>query len=168
MKTEDAAAVRVFDGTSLKEIPPPAGKLTEAHGITPGLYGALFFSKKGFYPETVIFRVDDKLAEVDKVFLQPLKDAGMGVLTGVVFKPVTGGKLREHNGIFHTYKGEKIVLIKDDIPLTIATDDAGTFSVELSPGDYDVVFNNENAGRAHITRGETTIINIQKGMVLKD
>jgi len=167
-KIEGDTAVRLFDGTSLKVIPLPADKLTEAHGITPGHYGVIFFSKNGFYPRAEIFKVHAKPAEIDKVSLKPLKDAGRGVLTGVVYKPVTGGKLREHKGIFQTFKGEKIILISGNISLDVTTDEMGIFSSELLPGDYDVVFKNENAGMAHITRGETTIMNIQKGMVLKD
>ncbi|MBI5056174.1 MAG: hypothetical protein HZB61_06130 [Nitrospirae bacterium] len=159
--------ISLFDGTALKTI-PANDKFAEAHGVTSGQYGALFFTKHGYYPEAIIFRAQEKSVKVDKVSLSPLKDAGKGILTGVVYKPVTGGKLKEHKGIFQTFKGERITLIKDKWSPEITTDDEGIFMIELPPGDYDIVFNNENIGRVNIAKGRTTIKNIQKGLVLRD
>ncbi|MBI5408087.1 MAG: hypothetical protein HZA14_01825 [Nitrospirae bacterium] len=164
----DNAVITIFDGTALKNVPVSNGKFTEAHGITPGYYGVLFFTKEGSYPETILFKAQDRSMKGDSVSLKSLKDAGKGVLTGVVYKPVTGGKLREHKGIFQTFKGEKIHLVKDSVSRETTTDDKGIFMIELLPGEYEIVFNGRNAGKALIEKGKTTVKNIQKGVVLKD
>jgi len=42
-----------------------------------------------------------------KPSLTKLKDKNIGVLTGIVYTPVTGGKIREHRGIFKVFRGER-------------------------------------------------------------
>lgn len=169
--TPNDTEVSIFDGITLKPIKISNGRFREEHTITSGYYGVLFFTRQGFYPEILVFKVKDEPIRINKISLKPLKEPQKGILTGVIYKPVRGGKLREHKGIFQTFKNEKINLIKDDkekVSYDVATDDNGIFMIELIPGEYSVVFNNREAGKVHIERGKTTIKNIQKGAVLID
>ncbi|RJQ53898.1 MAG: hypothetical protein C4526_05915 [Nitrospiraceae bacterium] len=167
-RVSDGADIILFDGTGLNTIPVSNNTFSRAHGITTGYYGAFFIVKKGFYPVTVIFQAMDKPVKVDRVSLTPLKDAEKGALTGIVYKSVKGGKLKEHRGILQTFKGEKITLTGENFSRNIITDDNGMFTVELLPGAYDVFYNNKNTGKVTIDKGKTTIINVQKGMLLMD
>ncbi|MBA3071155.1 MAG: hypothetical protein FP829_03175 [Nitrospirae bacterium] len=195
-KAELSNGVKVFDGTILKPVTPvrkdglsngvkiTEGKFTEAYGITSGYYGVLFFTKTGFYPEAVVFKAGDEAIKIDKVSLKPMKDTKKGILTGVVYKPVMGGKLREHKGILKLFKDEKIIIKKTNEnnppspPFSkggmggfsgeTITDTRGVFMIELPSGEYNVIFNNRDEGKAVIEGGKTLIKNIQKGMALID
>ena len=160
--------VTAFDGAGLKAIPVSDNKFTCAHGITSNYYGVLFLTKQGHYPETIIFKAQDNPVTIDYISLSPVKDPQKGILTGVVYKPVTGGKLREHKGISRMFKSEKIILIKGNVSHETATNDRGVFLIELLPGNYNVVLNNKNAGSVLIERGATAIHNIQKGTMIID
>jgi hypothetical protein len=162
------AEATLFDGIGLKVIPVLKNKFFGPHGITLNYSGVLYFTKQGHYPETIIFKAQDKLLTIDNVSLLPLKDTGKGVLTGVVYKPVTGGKIKEHKGIARMFKGEKVSIVKDNLPQEVITDDNGVFMIELLPGEYDIVFNKKNVHRVLIEKGRTTLENIQKGILLVD
>ena len=162
------AEVTVFDGAGLKAVPVSGNKFDGPHGITLNYSGVLYFTRQGYYPETVVFKAQDKPVIIDDVTLVPLRDPMKGLLTGVVYKPVTGGKFKEHNGIARTFKGEKIRIVEDDSPQEVITDDNGVFMIELLPGEYDIFFSNMNVGKALVEINKTTIRNIQKGVVLID
>lgn len=160
--------VTLFDGAGLKTIPVFNNKFTVPHGITLNYSGVLYFTRQGHYPETIIFKVQDKPVTIDNVSLLPLKDPGKGVLTGVVYKPVTGGKLKEHKGIARLFKGERLSIVKDGLRKEVLADDNGIFMMELVPGEYNIVFNDMKIGKALVEKSKTTIRNIQKGTVLID
>ncbi|MBI4655102.1 MAG: hypothetical protein HY752_08975 [Nitrospirae bacterium] len=146
------------------------GKFAEAYDITPGYYGVLFFTKAGFEPEAVVFKAGDEAIKIAQVSLEPMKDTKKGILTGVVYKPVMGGRLREHKGILKIFKDEKVI-IKGEMggfSGETITDTRGVFMIELPAGEYNVVFNNKDEGKVVIEGGKTLIKNIQKGMVLVD
>lgn len=162
------AEVTMFDGAGLKAMPVSKNKFSVPHGITLNYSGVLYFTRQGYYPETIIFKAQDKTVTIDNVSLLPLKDSAKGVLTGVVYKPVTGGKLKEHKGIARMYKGEKLSIVKDDLLQKVITVDNGVFMIELLPGEYDIVFNEKIVHRVLIEKGRTTLENIQKGIILVD
>jgi len=167
-KSPADAKIYIFDGTTLKPLQVSNRGFLTVHGISAGYYGALFFTRQGFYPKTLVFKAEEEIVKIAKLSLNPLKDTSKGVLTGIVYKPVRGGKLREHTGILQTFKDERIDLIRDNLSYKVTTDDDGIFMLELLPGEYKVLFGNGDIGTVVIEKGKTTIKTIQRGMVLVD
>ncbi|MBI4690025.1 MAG: hypothetical protein HY754_07130 [Nitrospirae bacterium] len=164
----DNIKVNIFDGSELRTIEPSSGRFWAMHGISSGYYGAIFFTQKDFYPETVIFRIGDKPVDINVVPFKKLEDPRKGILIGVVYKPVIGGKLRRYKGIFKTFKDENINFVKDSTYYTARTDGNGVFVILLERGEYTVTINNKIIDKVVVEPGKTTIKNIQKGLVLID
>lgn len=161
-------SVSIFNGITTREINVSGGRFRALHTATEGLYEAVFFLKDNFYPKIVIVRASEEPVKVNAEFTQKLKGESKGILAGIVFKPVIGGKLREHTGILKTFKGIKVNILKDGVSYTAVTDKAGVFVIELPEGEYDVVSSGQKADKAIIREGKTTIKNIQKGIRLID
>jgi hypothetical protein len=164
----DGGNVSVFDGSRTKTVNLPPGKFKVQHSVTEGLYGVVFITKDGFVPETLIFKSGKATLEPDVISMRKLNDVKKGVITGVVYKQVRGGKLRRHNGIGRFFKDERITLSGLAGTYTVVSDDKGVFMMELPPGEYDIIFSGKKTGRAVIAPGGTVIKNILKGMVLVD
>jgi len=165
-KVFNDTTIKIFDGLELRDVSISKNRFNEAHGITFGYYGVVFFTRNGFYPEVKVFEGDSKLRT--EVILNKLEDTKKGVLTGVVYKPITGGKLKRHRGIFEIFKDEKIDIVKDSIHQTVGTDDMGVFTILLAEGEYNMMMGGKEIDKVVIEPGKTTIKNIQKGMVLMD
>ena len=161
-------AVSVFDGRSLKEVAPSGGMFKASHGATTGLYEVVFITKEGFSPETVALKAGESSGKIKLKPLQAMKDREKGILTGVVYKYVAGGKLKAHSGISVLFKGEKVTITKGDASYTAVTDATGVFMIELPAGEYEVALGNKKAGKAAVGQGKTTIKNLQKGITLVD
>lgn len=160
--------VSVFDGTALKSVAVSGNEFLYRHGITLNYSGVLYFTGQGHYPETIIFNAKKESFKNDRVSLTPLKNSEEGVLTGVVYKPVSGGKRIEHKGIARLFGNEKVSIVNNDTAREVVTDDNGVFMVGLLPGEYDIFFNNKQVSRVLIENSKTTIRNIQKGILLID
>lgn len=165
LKTD--ATISIFDGLHLNGVNRPAGKFRLLNPVTEGLMGVVFITRQGSYPEVISFKAGAAVALGDKS-LDEMCGADIGVLIGVVYKPVTGGKLKPHNGIGLLFKNERIVVSKGTISYQLDTDANGIFMKELPSGEYDIFFNGKNTGRVVIEQGLTTIKNLQKGIRLVD
>ncbi|MBI4685481.1 MAG: carboxypeptidase regulatory-like domain-containing protein [Nitrospirae bacterium] len=160
--------ISIFDGSALKNIKGSKHKFVAEHNISSDYYGVIFITKKGFYPKAVLFKSTGRPVEMDKPDLKRLKETNVGILTGVVYKAVTGGKIREHNGIITTFKDELVTFMKDFFPHTAVTDENGIFMILLDAGEYNIVFGSKETGKITIEPGKTVIKNIQKGLRLID
>lgn len=169
---EGAAAhdmdINIFNGIAVRKIKLSEGRFRYTHSTTDGLYGAAFFTKNNYYPLTVVFKVADESVSVRTVSLAQLKDEKNGILTGVVYKPVLGGRMKEQTGISVMYGNEKIEIKNGDVLYPVNTAEDGAFAIELPQGEYSVIFNSKELGKVIIEPGKTVIKNIQKGMVLMD
>jgi len=163
----DGGDMLVFDGIKMHAFTLPPGGFEIPHTVTEGLYGVVFITKDGFRPETVPFAADGAPVEAGEISLRRMGDTGMGIITGVVYKPVRGGKLRRHNGIGRLFKGERIT-INGAVTYSAVSDERGVFMMELPVGEYGLVFGNKTAGNVTISQGKTAIRNIRKGTVLAD
>lgn len=160
--------INIFNGLAMRKIKLSEGRFRYTHSTTDGLYGAVFFTKNKCYPLAVTFRVADESVSVKNVSLEELKDEKMGILTGVVYKPVTGGRLKEQSGISTLFADEKIDIKTGDASYYVNTGNDGAFTIELPRGEYSIIFNSKEAGKVVIEPGKTVIKNIQKGMVMMD
>ncbi|RJR16491.1 MAG: hypothetical protein C4581_09710 [Nitrospiraceae bacterium] len=167
-KVSNHVEAAVFDGTDLKTISVSGNRSSVPHGITLNYSGVLYCTRQGYYPQTIIFKAMEESFMMDSVSLKPLINSEVGVLTGVVYKPVTGGKLEGHRGIARLFGNEKVSIVNDDTAREVITDDYGVFMIGLLPGKYDIVFNNKKVSMVLIEKSRTTIRNIQKGVMLID
>jgi len=162
------AEVDLFDGTDLKTISVSGSMFSSPHGITLNYSGVLYCTMNGHYPGIIVFKSLEGPIMKNSVSFRPLKHPGEGVLTGVVYKPVSGGKLIEHRGIVRLFTNEKVRIVNDDTAREVITDDNGVYMIGLLPGKYDIVFNNKKLSMVVIEKSRTTIRNIQKGVMLID
>lgn len=167
-KIDKGAEVFTFDGFNLNKIVRDTEYIREKIPVTQGNYFTLFFVKEGCIPEAQVLQAGDKDIEIGEVILKRKADKDKGGLIGIIYKPVSGGRLIEHKGIFKIFKNEKINIIKDGVSYKITTDDKGIFVIEIPEGEYNIIFNDKSAGTVVIGKGRTSIKNLQKGQVLMD
>jgi hypothetical protein len=160
--------VHIFNGIRLTDIKVSDGRFKAPHTATEGLHEVLFFTRDGFYPGAVILKVSGETARMKIKSLRKMKDVNKGIVTGVVHKPVSGGKLKEHEGISMLFKNEKISFMRGNVSHQAVTNESGVFMIELAEGEYDISLESKKTGRAVVEKGKTTIKNVQKGMVLVD
>ena len=161
----DGVEVSIFNGHAMKTVTPSAGRFRTPHQATAGLYEVLFFTKNNYRPKVVVIKAGEKKKTFKVESLKKLADPKKGALAGVVYKPVSGGKLVEHSGIAQVFKGEKIVITGKESPFSVMTDERGFFLSELPAGEYDITLGGR-AEKVNIEPGKTVIRNIQKGIVL--
>lgn len=159
--------IEIFDGIELKGVGIDKGFRIE-HNITSGYYGAIFFVKVGFYPQLITFKASEGHVQGHKISLKKIKEKNKGVLTGIVYTPVTGGKIKEHKGIFRLFKNAAIEIVKGSAVYKTRTNDNGAFVITLTEGEYKIIVNGKAIEMAVIKKGETTIKNLQKGLVMID
>jgi hypothetical protein len=160
--------VRVFDGVELRSIQVKGKSFIEAQNVTDGYYGVVFFTKDGFYPKAEIFKVSENPVRINVTPLNKLGDKDIGVITGVVYKTITGGKLRRHRGIVRFYGNEVIEIIKGVIAHSVKADGNGLFMAVLPEGEYTLKIGGREMDSVVVEAGRTSIKNIQKGMVMID
>ncbi|MBI4685483.1 MAG: hypothetical protein HY755_09820 [Nitrospirae bacterium] len=167
-KVSNDIEVSFFDGSLLKPVRISDGRFRLAHDLSSGYYGVVFLTKKGFYPEAFLFKAEEKPAEMKVMPLQKIKDETKGVLTGVLYKSATGGKIKEHNGIVQVFTNEPVTFLKDFFPYTVVTDENGIFKVHLSAGEYSIMMSGREIEKVTIEAGRTSIKNIRRGLRLID
>lgn len=160
--------VSIFDGSELKAVEVTNGKFSTVHGITSGNYGVVFFMREEFYPKAVLFKAVDEPLVLDVAFLQRIEGKEQGILTGVVYSSIAGGKIRENKGIVRIFKNERIDIKKDSDSYSITTDENGLFMIPLTKGKYAIMVGGKDAGEIVVEAGRATIRNLQKGFVLMD
>ncbi|MCC6346686.1 MAG: carboxypeptidase regulatory-like domain-containing protein [Nitrospirales bacterium] len=158
----------LFDGISLQKITPVQGRISAAGGITEGNYGVLFFTKEGFYPSADVFRATERPYETEIRELIRLPYSRRGALVGVVYKAVSGGKLRPRRGIVSLYAGEVVRIDGRDRAYSVMTDAQGVYRIHLPPGEYVVSQRPGPIADVVIEPGKTTIHSIQRGAMLVD
>ena len=168
VKTDKTAKVFVFDGFELSEIKRDAGLIREKIPVTKGNYFALFFVKEGYIPRVEVLQAGDKGVKLPEIELKEILDKDMGILTGVVYKPLGGGKILPRKGIWRLVEGAEIKVVNEKgISYTTSSDNRGVFSIRLEAGKYRVSTDDKGFDVV-IEKGRTTIHNIQKGMMLID
>jgi hypothetical protein len=160
--------VYLFDGLKLKRLTPDRDRLSVEHGVSKGYYGVVFIIRDYYYPDVIVFKSNGIPFEVKPIALTPVKDKEMGVLTGVVYTPIVGGKLREHRGIKRLFSEEEVRIFNKKHSYKVKTDIRGVFTILLPEGEYSIVSGGSQGGKIRIKSGKTTIKNIQKGLVLID
>ncbi|NOY65377.1 MAG: hypothetical protein GXO97_08295 [Nitrospirae bacterium] len=159
----------VFDGIELKKIfPDNDNRLIIHHNVSEGYHGVVFITGEGHFPVVVPFKSTGGVLEIKSIKLQMIKDKRKGILTGVVYTPVVGGKLREHRGIKRLFSDEEVRIFNNKHLYTVKTDKRGVFTILLPEGEYSITSGSKQAGKIRIKSGRTTIKNIQKGLVLID
>ncbi len=157
-----------FDGISLKRTSPVQGRISVAEGVTAGNYGVLFFTREGFYPEAEVFKATEHPYETEVKALKRLADPRKGVLIGVVYKPVSGGKIRPRRGIVTLHKSEVVQIAGGNRTYAVMTDERGVYRIQLPAGEYAVSAGLGEPSEVVVERSKTVIHTIQKGIMLVD
>jgi hypothetical protein len=173
--------IKVFNGFEQSETKSgPDGRFSiPLFSSSPGTKLSLFAIREGYKPTVVVMGFDGRPEiQIKKIILETLCDKDTGVLTGVIFVPVSGGKLRPHHGISRfsrqAIKISKVTArqvtgggkeVEDEI--TVSSDETGIYTAFLSSGSYVL-----NCGKKErffkIEKGEITIINLSHGKIFVD
>lgn len=162
--------VYIFDGFKLSLINRVGEFIKEKVPVTKGNYFVLFFLKDGYIPEIKVLKAKNGNINLGEIRLGKKMDDNMGILTGVVYKPVYGGKVSLRKGIFKLIDNFKIKLVSDNgESYLIKSENNGVFSIPLLAGKYKILTDNDQkVFDVLIKEGKTTIKNIQKGLRLLD
>ncbi len=145
---------------------------------TPHTGFALYACKKGYNPYLVtkVFDGSPKIV-MEKIQLNKLQKKDLGVVAGVVFVPVSGGKIKSHHGIagFKKYKIKFTKLSestggkeasKGDV-IIVSSNDDGVYTTSLAAGLY--LMKNEGGEKMFkVKSGEVRILNIMQGGIMVD
>lgn len=162
--------VYIFDGFNLSLINRIGDFIQEKVPVTQGNYFALFFIKDGYFPEVKVLKADKENINLGKIRIEKKMYENMGILTGVIYKPVHGGKISFKKGIFKLIDKIKIkMLSKKGESYLIMPNDKGIFCESLKPGEYVITIGDEKEKiDVVIRKTKTAIQNIQKGIMLID
>lgn len=137
---------------------------------TPGTMFSLFAYKQGYNPIIINkkFEGGSKIV-IEKIQLKKFPNESMGIVAGVVFTSISGGKIKPHHGIARYLKEYKIEFSKLSIKglneiFSTLSNDSGIYIISLAPGLY--LFNNEKEIR--VNKKEVRIFNIGKANILVD
>ncbi|MCK4789073.1 MAG: hypothetical protein KAV87_35355 [Desulfobacteraceae bacterium] len=168
--------IEVFNGFEQSETNPlQNGCYTlPLYSSTPGTKFSLFAYRWGYMPVIINlpFSGDSNIVVKD-IRLRPILTDDVGVVAGVVFTVISGGKRRSHHGItkftsckimvqeLSEARNGKETMSSEEVSLS--SSDSGIYSSFLLPGSYLI-------GRDSFTlrKGEVRIINIACGEILVD
>lgn len=171
-KDSSGVTIKVFNGFEESEtMTLQNGKYSmPLFSSTPGTMFSLFAYKQGYNP-TIINKKFERSSEIEieKINLKKIPDKDVGIVAGVVFTPISGGKIKPHHGIARYLKEYKIEFSKLSIKalneiFSTLSNDSGIYIISLAPGLY--LFNNEKEIR--VNKKEVRIFNIGKANILVD
>ena len=159
----------VFDGIKLT----PAGSISElikTPPVTGENYFALFFVLDEYVPVVKVIKAGRDTLKRDPVVPEIKLDRNKGYLTGVVYKPVHGGKIAKSTGMAYLWEGAEIRVVNGkSTVITLRSDKQGIFGIQLAPGSYSILTGGNTRGKkVSVRKGMTTIQNLQKGLTLRD
>jgi hypothetical protein len=129
---------------------------------TTGTFLVLVATEEDYAPqvETVTMSEIGRCVAED-IELAPLEDINSGVLVGVCYKTIQGGKLRPVYGISSFVPGVDVVLTNGENRLSTKSNDWGLFIIALRPGTYTLL---EPSGHENqeikVKAGHTSVFHI--------
>ncbi len=170
VEIDKTVEVLIFDGFKLSPIDSNTKFIKKKLPVTEGNYFILFFIKEGYAPKVKVLWVGKENIKLGKIRFEKMIDKGIGFLTGVVYKPIRGGKISYRKGILKLFKGVVIKIISDKgVSHLIKSGDKGLFSIPLAAGKYKIfIDDNQKVFDVLIKDGKTNIQNLQKGIMLID
>jgi tetratricopeptide (TPR) repeat protein len=149
--------------------------------VTKGTIVFVFMSKDGYFPEirSIVITTSQtydsiperKTYEVSQVILNPIKKNQTGVIIGVCYTVISGGKLVPHYGISSTKANMAIKAKSGKLQYSTTSFLDGSYKIVVPKGDYEVYWGEGNFNRARkikVKRGKTYILNIPLGRILVD
>lgn len=135
-----------------------------------GTFISVFALKDGYLPQVKNISIPNQYElSMDTLTLLPMQTQKKGVLVGVCFRTIRGGKLTSRQGI-NSFRSEcKISLKSAKELLTTQSNSEGVFLVSLTRGDYELTVTDFNIKEfVTISAGHTTIQNINLGEIKID
>lgn len=178
--TYEGVTIKVFNGFEESEAKTlKKGEYSiSLFSSTPHTGFTLYAYKKGYKPYIVTKAFDGSSKIVmKKIQLKKLLEKDLGVVAGVIFVPVSGGKRKPHHGIGgfkkHKIKFTKLSestngkeAMKGDV-IIVSSNDDGVYTTSLAAGLY--LMKNEGKEKMFkLRRGEVRILNIRQGGILVD
>ena len=137
---------------------------------TPRTHISVFLAKDGYLPLVYnIFLGSHDDYTLPQASLLPIEDIKKGVLVGVYYKSIRGGKRKFHLGINNYFPKQTVKFEGDGIIHEITTDDNGIYMTSLPEGRYNIYTEQgHKIENINIVQGKTTIQNIFGGVVMVD
>ncbi len=165
------AEVNLFDGFTLHAVKTDSegGYKISKLPVSINSYAVIFFAKMGYIPQAANLRVQE---EKDITYSTVMKKAGTrdaGFIIGTIYRPVRGGKLQFHSGIYSFGAKRQVRLERDNKIIKKDTDLKGHFLFEIPPGRYQLSGEGSREGvKIEVSEGQTMIQNLRSGIVLID
>lgn len=135
---------------------------------TEGTYISVFASKTGYMPQVSNIPVKQHIG-VPKMTLKTISNPNLGVLVGVCYKSISGGKIRFHYGIDSYDMNLEIHIKAKGSERNVKCDGNGIYMLVLPKGSYTIA-----TGRSYtvddiiVEKGKTTIQNLFSGGTMID
>jgi len=169
-EADSSVNVYTFDGFKLNIIDRTSDIIKEKIPVSKGNYFALFFARDGYLPEVKVLQADKENIDAGRIKLKETMDNDKGFLTGVVYMPSHGGKISYREGISVLFGGINIMIDNDKGQIySFRTRGNGAFIIPLAEGRYRIASEGSRQRfEVFITKGKTTIQNLQRGLKLID
>jgi hypothetical protein len=133
---------------------------------------SVFFIKDGYFPSVHNLRlVSEEKYIIPQVTLLPIKELSKGILVGVCYKSISGGKLKPRFGI-SSYLPKQTIKITDTgngIRQEVTSDKNGIYMIILPPGRYQLFIpQGYEIKDVEIKPGKVTVQNISGGSIMID
>lgn len=170
VETEKNTKVYTFDGFDVSLINNSSKFIRERNKVTNNNYFAFYFLKEGYVPVVKVIKIGNNNINLGKIKFEGKIPPNKGILTGVIYKSIHGGKISFKKGIYKLIDTSEIKAIDENgISHLIKSNCKGIFKTTLNPGKYLIMISGEKSVISVIIKNNnTTIQNIQKGAMLID
>jgi len=176
----EGVTVKVFNGFEESETKTvkKGGYTIPLFSSTPHTGFSLSAYKEGYRP-SIVNRVFDGSSKImmQRIKLTKLPQKDLGVVAGVIFVPVSGGKRKPHHGIAGFKKHEiQFQRLSENTSgketargdaISVASNDKGVYTTFLTAGSY-LMKNGGQEKMFKLNGGEVRILNILRGKNLVD
>ena len=165
------ADISLFDGVTLHVVKTDSdgGYKISNLPVSVNNYTVIFFTKEGYIPDAANLRIHEKKAIEYSVNMKRTNTRNAGFIIGTLYRPVRGGKLQFHSGIYSFGKKKQVRLEWDGEVIEKETDLEGHFLFEVPSGRYELSREGSRERvKIEVSKGQTTIRNLRSGFILID
>lgn len=137
---------------------------------TNGTFLSVYASKEGYLPQVRNVSVKGEIIHrTNPITLLPMDNPNLGVIIGVCFKTIQGGKLKPRYGLSSYDVGLEIEITGKEKQYNVKCTQQGYYLLLLKPGSYNLVTERGYVAEdIKVKRGETTICNLSSGRIMHD
>ncbi|MCC6543232.1 MAG: carboxypeptidase regulatory-like domain-containing protein [Nitrospirae bacterium] len=167
----EGAEISLFDGFLLKNTKSDSNGVYNILQlpVSAGLMAVLFITKDRYVPSIVSFKRREGVKTDFPVILKRADKEKAGFVGGVIYQPISGGKIQHQSGINGFGREKRVWLENDGIIIETKSNQEGHFIFEVPVGHYLLqAEGSREKPVVEITEGKTVIRNMRSGIILVD